>query len=533
MPKDIECHISHQTSRPSRGLKSKEYLGSWSLDMIAPITEGPLPNAGGLLISWDDVTIAELPKTVQIYAESHNGMTPPEILDSLLSPSAIAEACSDFVQTARNFISAECDERSAEIVLLRSGLLTETVPTLEQVGKSFNLTRERVRQIEQRCEGILTQPKHGSTKTQISSCPLGVVYPASHLRGIAGRFVRLVRRHSIAHAMRAWFDLNPGKPLTDSDLRLLTKQARQLRCCRRVLQILCYPYGDWNGDFWFKSEAARQACEALLDATDSWAGAKDWRHVAERMCLRAPGVEKVLDVEATLLRLGEAHDFGLGPNGKIAPQQSRLKKRIARKIVTYLIARAAPVAIHELADAISAGQVPFEVFLRPSVSPTWLYEYVVKSSELLIQLEDKGIALAPALAANKPTGVVGMLYSIVSRHGEPIRMQDLCDQASVYGIGRNQTGMLIHSHRAACLFMLTRGIVGLVGRDEDANPSDYEAANPWSDRKKVRPGHEIGLRRERRPCCRHTSSSLDPRTRSRFTVAIFSSLARWYFAHSV
>jgi hypothetical protein len=292
--------------------------------------------------------------------------------------------------------------------------------------------------------------------------------------------------------MRAWFDLYPGKPLTDSDLRVLTKHEYQIRCCRRVLQILCYPYGDWNGDFWFKTGAARQACESLLDASESWAGTTDWRHLAERMQLRIPGAENVLDVEATLLRLGEAHDFGPGPNGKIVPQQSRLIKRIARKIVTYLIARAAPVPIHELADAISAGQVPFEVFLRPSVSPTWLNEYVIKSSELLIQLEDKRIALAPVLAANKPTGIVGILYSIVSRHGEPIRMQDLCDKASVYGIGRNQTGMLIHSHRAACLFMLTRGIVGLVGRDEAANPSEYEAANPWCDRKRVRPGHEIG-----------------------------------------
>jgi hypothetical protein len=156
MPKDIECDVNRQTSRSPRGLASNDYLGSWSLDMVAPITEGPPSTAGGLLVFWDDVTIAELPKTVRTYVESQNAVTPVGILNSLVSPSAIAEGCSDFNQTARNFISAEFDERSAKIVLLRSGLLTEAVPTLDQVGKLFGLTRERVRQIEQRCGGILT-----------------------------------------------------------------------------------------------------------------------------------------------------------------------------------------------------------------------------------------------------------------------------------------------------------------------------------------------------------------------------------------
>ena len=69
-------------------------------------------------------------------------------------------------------------------------------------------------------------------------------------------------------------------------------------------------------------------------------------------------------------------------------------------------------------------------------------------------------------------------------------MQDLCDKASVFGLSRNQTYTLIHSRRAACLFMLTRGIVGLVGRDEAANPEDYGVSG--LKRKRVRPGHEIG-----------------------------------------
>ena len=62
-----------------------------------------------------------------------------------------------------------------------------------------------------------------------------------------------------------------------------------------------------------------------------------------------------------------------------------------------------------------------------------------------------------------------MLHSIVAEDGEPMRMMDLCDQAAAFGLSRNQVGVFIHSGRAASLFMLDRGIVGLIGRDENAN----------------------------------------------------------------
>jgi hypothetical protein len=72
-------------------------------------------------------------------------------------------------------------------------------------------------------------------------------------------------------------------------------------------------------------------------------------------------------------------------------------------------------------------------------------------------------------------------------------MQDLVDAAQARGVGRNITQSSIHSRRAASLFMVSRGIVGLVGRDEEADPSEYKPARPWQGRNVARPGHGLGF----------------------------------------
>ena len=110
----------------------------------------------------------------------------------------------------------------------------------------------------------------------------------------------------------------------------------------------------------------------------------------------------------------------------------------------------------------------------------------------LLQLHPDGrIALARGLAHPSPIGNVGILHSILVDHGEPMRIIDLCDSASRFGISRNSVGVLIHGGRAACIFMLDRGIVGLVGRDEGADTSQYEAAHGMGTR--VHVGEEIGF----------------------------------------
>ena len=316
-------------------------------------------------------------------------------------------------------------------------------------------------------------------------------YRVAQRQGAAQKFTDQVVCRPLAHSLRAWFDLNPRRPLTDKEITVLAGGAACARCCERVLEILQYPSLSWSGTLWFRTEEQRRACEAVLAADKSWTGATSWLEVAARMRGEVPGVEHVLDLEPTLRLLGEMRDFGVGLDGRIVRDHSRLARRVARKIVTYLKARATPVPVDELARAISVGQIPFHVFQRPPITVSWLRECVPSADGLLIQ-KDGCITLAPSLAGRSPTGMVGILYSIVVRHGEPIRMQDLCDRASAFGLGRNQTGSLIHSRRAACLFMLSRGIVGLVGRDEGANADEYDAAKPARVRNTIRPGHEIG-----------------------------------------
>jgi RNA polymerase sigma factor (sigma-70 family) len=53
---------------------------------------------------------------------------------------------------------APLDERERTIIRLRYGLDRGEARTLEEVGESFNLTRERIRQIEARAMSKLRHP---------------------------------------------------------------------------------------------------------------------------------------------------------------------------------------------------------------------------------------------------------------------------------------------------------------------------------------------------------------------------------------
>ncbi|MCD6579213.1 sigma-70 family RNA polymerase sigma factor [bacterium] len=57
-----------------------------------------------------------------------------------------------------NLVLSTLDEREAEIIRLRFGLNGETPKTLEEVGNIFNITRERVRQIEAKAVRKLRNP---------------------------------------------------------------------------------------------------------------------------------------------------------------------------------------------------------------------------------------------------------------------------------------------------------------------------------------------------------------------------------------
>ena len=76
--------------------------------------------------------------------------------DGALAPSDAA-ARAMLADAVRNVL-ADLSERERQVVRLRFGLDDGQVRTLEEVGKEFGVTRERVRQIESKSLAKLRQP---------------------------------------------------------------------------------------------------------------------------------------------------------------------------------------------------------------------------------------------------------------------------------------------------------------------------------------------------------------------------------------
>ena len=71
-------------------------------------------------------------------------------------PAFVIEAAS--LRIALRKMVAELDKRSAEVIALRFGLWNEDEMTLEEVGRQFDVTRERIRQIESKALEKLARP---------------------------------------------------------------------------------------------------------------------------------------------------------------------------------------------------------------------------------------------------------------------------------------------------------------------------------------------------------------------------------------
>lgn len=430
---------------------------SSSLDAVA-MAASPVQE-GGLLSTWHEINPADLPPTAREVAAAR--ASPREILEALVGKKAIRESCSILIEEIKTNSESLFGSRVARVSLARLGLLTGTVPTLEDLGFELGVSRERVRQLEMPASALLT----------------GVLTTTS----------------PPALCLRAWFDVHPGEPLSDVDVDSLAKNPAHRRCLRLVLYGLRIPWVDWEGPIWAANAPQARALDVLLSKALFRVGLAEagWTGVASAIKEQFPELREVLEVEATLRRLGSARGFGPGIDGRLERDLGAQMRRVARKIVTYLSYRAHSIALDELAQVIREGWYPFEVFHRPHVTVEWLRQCIEHEARSLA-LSRARVSLAPD-AQGSPPGVVGTLHAILVTHGGPIRMQDLCDQAAEQGISRNQVTMLIHSRRAACLLILARGIVGLVGRDEAADPESYAPARPSAQANRVRPGNGIWL----------------------------------------
>jgi RNA polymerase primary sigma factor len=82
--------------------------------------------------------------------EDHGVLSPDQVASEHMLDDAVREVL-------RNL-----DERERHVVMMRFGLDDGKPATLEEVGKAFGITRERVRQIEMKTIAKLRQPEQSA-----------------------------------------------------------------------------------------------------------------------------------------------------------------------------------------------------------------------------------------------------------------------------------------------------------------------------------------------------------------------------------
>ncbi len=81
-----------------------------------------------------------------------------DFIEDTTQPSPYDETSKELLRESIEEVLGSLDEREAKVLALRFGLLGETPKTLEEVGKIFNVTRERIRQIEAKALRKLRHP---------------------------------------------------------------------------------------------------------------------------------------------------------------------------------------------------------------------------------------------------------------------------------------------------------------------------------------------------------------------------------------
>ncbi|MGI5841541.1 MAG: RNA polymerase sigma factor RpoD [Patescibacteria group bacterium] len=81
-----------------------------------------------------------------------------DFIEDTTQPSPYEETSKELLRESIEEVLDSLDEREAKVLSLRFGLMGETPKTLEEVGKIFNVTRERIRQIEAKALRKLRHP---------------------------------------------------------------------------------------------------------------------------------------------------------------------------------------------------------------------------------------------------------------------------------------------------------------------------------------------------------------------------------------
>jgi hypothetical protein len=375
---------------------------------------------------WGDLTPDDLPRPAAEAALARE--RPSDVLVALLRADALHEGRQHLRQVLQARLGLS--DRQAAIVLDRAGLGSHE-KTLAEIGAEHNVTRERVRQL------VLPTEVVAQAVRESDALPL---------------------------SLQAWFVLNPGRPLSARRVREIATTPELERALHISLLALRLPYVPDRGGYWLARPDEARAFRAIANLDDLAADAIAGRAVA-RVESELPGVGRVLDVAHAVSELSVSPRLPAGEFSASPTLQTGVIGSLARKMLTYLIARAAPITPDELAGVIEAGHWPFESMNLTNVDPVFISD-LAQSSTLLARSPEGELGPGGAYSEREPTGNLGVLYRTVRDAGAPVPTARLKQIASRSGMSENTTGVLVHGTRGPCLIPIGRGLVGMVGRDE-------------------------------------------------------------------
>jgi RNA polymerase primary sigma factor len=104
------------------------------------------------------IRLSKMPLSLELpigeEGDSHLG----DFIEDLATPPPVDAASGELLKAQLNKVLYELSDRERRILLFRFGLVDDRSRTLEEVGKEFNLTRERIRQIEAQALRKLRHP---------------------------------------------------------------------------------------------------------------------------------------------------------------------------------------------------------------------------------------------------------------------------------------------------------------------------------------------------------------------------------------
>ena len=137
--------------RSSRKLAQKTGMEPTPED-IASDLETPIEKIHGIL------KIAQQPISLQTPVGDGKDSTFGDFIEDKTAESPVGHANSALLKNQLHMVLDTLSEREKKVIMLRFGIKYGPPKTLEEVGKVFNVTRERVRQIESKALKKLRQP---------------------------------------------------------------------------------------------------------------------------------------------------------------------------------------------------------------------------------------------------------------------------------------------------------------------------------------------------------------------------------------